>query len=345
MKKYKSADQITVGVIGYGGARAYSMGRVHIESARDAGMRPVAIAEIDPKRRITAREENPDLAVYQSVEEMFRKSDVELVVVVTPHNTHAKLIVQSLNTGRHVITEKPMALTTAECDRILATAKRNKRLATAFHNRHWDGCIMGAVRAVQKGTIGEVVRVSARMGQHGKPADTWRGSRLLSGGILYDWGVHCVEYALQILEGRIVEVTGFAHHGTWAAKSHWSEDANEDDAYAVVRFSSGQHFTLHMTSIDANTSPYWLEITGTKGSYLFNNDHFELVRPKGTGVQRTSGRNPQSNWTAFYHNIADYLTRKAPLIITPEWSRRPIHVIDLAVRSAKAGRTLRAKYG
>jgi len=343
MRKYSSADKISVGVVGYGGA--FNMARAHLEQARAAGMVPTAVAEIDAARREVARKDFPGIEVYRNAAEMYRKSNVRLVSIITPHYTHAKLAVQALNAGRHVVTEKPMALTTAECDRMIAVAKRNRCLLSAYHNRHWDGCIMQAVKTIQKGTIGEVVRICASIGRHGKPTDTWRGSRSISGGILYDFGAHFVEYALQILDGEISEVSGFAHHGAWAATSPWGADANEDDAFALVRFSSGQHLALNVTSLDSNASPYWLEITGTRGSYLFNGEIFEQVLPKGTGVQRTTGRNPQGDWKAYYRNIADFLTKKAPLVITAEWARRPIHVLDLAIRSAKAGKTLKARYG
>ena len=97
-------------------------------------------------------------------------------------------------------------------------------------------------------------------------------------------------------------------------------------------------------TIDANVPAHWLEITGTKGTYTFDVNTYELIQTKGRKVVRTRGRNPEGEWWQYYGNIADHLTRGTPLVITPEWSRRPIHVLDLAVRSAKAGKSLRAKY-
>lgn len=338
MKRYKSISDILVGVVGYG------MGRRHLDLVKKAGMTPRAVAEIDSKRLESAKADFPDIETYGSVAGMLKQSDVNLVIIATAHNTHEALAMQCLKAGRHVISEKPLALTTAACDRMIAAAKKSGVILSTFHNRHWDGCILNALKTIQKGAIGDVLRIHCRMGGYAKPCDTWRGSRTISGGILYDWGVHLLEYSLQILQGGLMEVTGFASLGYWADKTKWKEDTHEDEGFAVVRFDSGQWLTLCVSTIDANAPAHWLEITGTKGTYTFDVNTYELIQTKGRKVVRTRGRNPEGEWWQYYGNIADHLTRGTPLVITPEWSRRPIHVLDLAVRSAKAGKSLRAKY-
>ena len=114
MRKFKKAGEIKVGVIGYGGA--FNMGRRHLADMQAARMTPVAVAEVDPERLIVASEDFPGIDTYGSVTEMLKDSDVNLVVLITPHNTHAKLALQCLRAGRSVISEKPLAITTADCD-------------------------------------------------------------------------------------------------------------------------------------------------------------------------------------------------------------------------------------
>jgi scyllo-inositol 2-dehydrogenase (NADP+) len=182
------------------------------------------------------------------------------------------------------------------------------------------------------------------MGAWGKPSDWWRSSKSISGGILYDWGVHLIEYALQVIDDDITEVNGFSCNGVWTDKTVWKGDTNEDESTAIVRFKKGAHLTLRITSIDTNLKPAWFEITGTNGSYIFNWDSWELIVPKRNTIVRTKGKNPADQYWQYYTNIADHLVNNAPLVITPEWSRRPIHILDLANRSARLGRTLKAKY-
>jgi predicted dehydrogenase len=344
MKRFKRPRDIKIGVIGYGGA--FNMGRHHLELAVKAGMSPTAVAEIDPERVRLAMEEFPGIEGYNSVTTMLKRSAVDLVVLITPHNTHAKLGLQCLRAGRHVISEKPLAITTAECDALIREAGKRELLLSTFHNRHWDGCILEALHHIKKEkAIGDVYRIEAHMGAYGQPGDWWRSSKTISGGILYDWGVHLLEYSLQLIRSEIIEVSGFSKTGFWAPKTRWKKDTTEDSASAVVRFKNGAWLNLTISALEANAKPGWLEISGTKGSYVFDGKTFSMTRMEGGNTHIVKGKNRADKREAFYKNIAARLTRGTRLVITPEWSRRPIHILDLACRSAAQGKALKAKYG
>jgi scyllo-inositol 2-dehydrogenase (NADP+) len=344
MATFKKPSEIKVGVIGYGGA--FNMGRQHLQQMQQAGMTPVAVAEIDESRLKVAQTDFPGIQTYTSVATMLRKSDVNLVTIITPHNTHAPLALQCLKAGRSVVCEKPLAITTAECDAMIREAKKRKLVISTYHNRHWDGCVLEAMdRIVKQKAIGDVYRIQCNMGGYSKPGDWWRTSRTISGGILYDWGVHLLEYSLQIMRQDIAEVSGYAHEGFWAPHTRWKRDSNEDAACAVVRFKKGQWLSLNITHLDANVRRPMLEITGTKGTYLMDHSTWEIITPGEKGYTTvTRGPNRKSTGDKFYQNIADHLTRGKPLVITGEWSRRPIHILDLAVQSAKKGAAIKARY-
>lgn len=340
--RFKNASEIKVGVIGYGGA--FNMGRMHLQDMQKAGMTPTAVAEPDAARLAVAAKEFPGIQTYASVDEMLKKSDVNLVVLITPHNTHAPLALKCLKAGRHVVCEKPFAITTQECDAMIAAAKKSGVMVSTFHNRHWDGSVMKALEVLKSGAIGDLVRIECHMGAWGQPGDWWRSSKSISGGILYDWGVHLLEYSLQLVDSEIVEVTGFSKQGFWAPHTKWKADTVEDEAFAVIRFKSGVWVTLNMTNIDANPKRGMFEVTGTKGSYIPEYDSHEIIVKEAGKTTVTKAKNPKEQWEKYYANIAAHLTKGEPLVITAEWARRPIHILDLANRSAKAGHTLKAKY-
>jgi predicted dehydrogenase len=343
VKRFRQAKDIKVGAVGYGGA--FHMGRAHLGEMQRAGMTPVAACDIDPERLKVAEEEFPGIETYTSVAAMLKKSDVDLLAIITPHNTHAKLAIQCLKAGRHVVCEKPFAVTTAECDAMIAAAKKSNVVLSTYHNRHWDGCILEAVRQVRKKrVVGDIIRIEAHMGGYGQPGDWWRSSKSISGGILYDWGVHLLEYSLQLLDSDLAEVSGFAKTGFWAPKTAWKADTNEDEGFAVARFANGAWLTLCISHIDSNPKRGVLEIAGTKGTYLMDHGSWEVIAHKAGKTVITKGRNPASEGWRFYQNIADHLVKGTPLIITPEWARRPIHILDLANRSARQGKALKAKY-
>jgi scyllo-inositol 2-dehydrogenase (NADP+) len=342
MKTYKRASDINVGVVGYGGA--FNMGKAHLMEMQKAGMTPIAVAEIDPTRLAAATQDFPRIETYPSLTAMLKKSAVDLVTIITPHNTHAPLALEALKAGRHVVCEKPMAITTTDCDAMIAAAKKSGVVLSTYHNRHWDGPIMNAVQHIQSGKIGDVVRVDARWGSRTQPADWWRSSKSISGGILYDWGVHLLEYGLQVIRSDIVEVSGHAKSGYWAPRTKWKKDGNEDEAFASVRFASGQWLTLLISALDSNPRRGFLEIAGTEGSYLLDWSSNECFRQEGSQTTTQRFKNPPGEGWRFYQNIADHLTKDAKLVITGEWARRPIHILELANRSAQKGAALRARH-
>ena len=342
MKTFAKAADIKVGVVGYGGA--FNMGRAHLNEMQKAGMTPVAVAEIDPERLKAAGTDFSGIETYASAGAMLRKSAVNLVTIITPHNTHAQLALQCLKAGRHVVVEKPMALTTAECDAMIAAARKARVVLSTYHNRHWDNLILAAMKAIRSGQIGEVVRVDVEMGSFGKPGDWWRTSKSISGGILYDWGVHLLEYTLQIVDSDIEDVSGYLRSGVWAGQTKWKKDTNEDEGFVTVRYASGAWSTMRITTLDARPNQPWFKVVGTRGTLALDWWNVESIAPDGGNMVTTRIPNPESEGWKFYQNVADHLTKGRKLVITPEWARRPIHILDLAHQSAKLGRSVKSKY-
>ncbi len=339
MKLHAAAKDIRCAVIGYGGA--FNMGKYHLDRMAEAGMTPVAVAELDPARLAVAKTDFPGIQTFETVGGMLAAARPDLVAIITPHNTHAELALQCLAAGAAVVCEKPMAITVEECDRMIAAAKEQGLLLSVFHNRHWDGCILEAVdRIVRQGQIGEVFRVEAHMGGYGNPGDWWRSSRSISGGIHYDWGVHLLEYTLQLVDAEVVEVSAFAKEGFWETK--WGADTNQDELTAIVRFANGVLLNLRISHLDANPDPGQLVLTGTKGKYYMDQRGYELYTRSGSETHIVKAPNRPGQPEAYYRNIADALTGTGKLIITPEWSRRTIQILDLATRSAQEGRAIRA---
>jgi len=102
--------------------------------------------------------------------------------------------------------------------------------------------------------------------------------------------------------------------------------------------------TLCISSIDSNAKKGQLEITGTTGSYVFSGGTWEMTQVRGSETVITKGTNRPCEYVKYYTNVAQHLMGKAKLIITPEWARRPIHIIDLGCKSAEKGTALKAKY-
>jgi len=348
---FKKPSDIKVGVIGYGGA--FNMGRGHLNEMKKAGMTPFAVCEIDPARLEVAQADFPGIETYDSLSKMLKQSDVDLIVHITPHNLHYKLAAQCVKAGKHVVTEKPFVVTTSEADKLIALAEQHNVMVSTYHNRHWDGWILKAVeQIIDKQAIGDVFRAEIHWGGHSMPKDWWRTSRSISGGVMYDWGVHLLEYTLQIMRAPIVEVSGFAVEGYWKSKApkkfKWRGDMNEDEASAIVRLEDGSMINLSVSHLDTSGRPP-IQFHGTKGSYTIHmwgdQEGFIIKKPNAKGqIVEKKGKHAKGRQHLFYQNIADHLTGQADLVITPQWARRPIHILDLAARSARQNKTLKAKH-
>lgn len=340
MKQYSSKGDIKCAVIGYGGA--FNMGELHLKQMQAQGLVPTAVAEIDPERLKVAEKDFPGIATFGNVEEMLETARPDLVAIITPHNTHAELAMSCLKAGAHVVCEKPMAITLEEADAMIAVAAEKGLVLSVYHNRHWDGRIVEAVRRIRdQGEIGEIFRIEAHMGGYNKPGDWWRSSRSISGGVHYDWGVHLLEYSLQLIDSELVEVSGFKKSGFW--ETCWGTDTNQDEVSIISRFRNGTLLNLRITHLDAKGDPNWLVITGSKGVYTFDNNGYSIHKQEGTERHTLSGRNPEDQHGLYYANLASALVGEEELVISAEWSRKTMEILDLGSRSADENRAIRVR--
>lgn len=139
-------------------------------------------------------------------------------------------------------------------------------------------------------------------------------------------------------------MSGYAHEGYWAPRTRWRKDTNEDEAVAVVRCKNRAWLNLTITALDSHPRRGFFEVTGTEGSYVIEDNNYTIHRREGRKVTIEEGSHLPSEYWRYYDNIAAHLTKGTKLAIPPEWARRTIHILDLAARSARLGRSLPAKY-
>jgi predicted dehydrogenase len=326
-------------VIGYGGA--FNMGKAHLSYMQDAGMIAAAVCDLDPTRTEVAKTDYPGIATYSSVEELLANKDVDLVTLITPHNTHSKLAVQASNAGKHVVVEKPMAITVAECTAMIDAAKTAGKTLSIFHNRRHDGDFLAIKETIDKGFIGDVFQLQAGGGGYYKPGTWWRSSKEISGGLMYDWGAHFLDWILNIMHGqKVTQVTGFMQRRVW------KEATNEDHGHIIMRFDSGAEAELTQSATTSIHMPRW-RILGTKGGILDDGsvkEGFKLVRQiDGQGLTGEI-KYKTSSWNIYYKDLNDHLTKGAPLDVTGEQARRVIAILEAAEKSEKSGKSVSVDY-
>jgi len=324
--------RVRCGVVGYGPALGW--GKTHAEWIKSTdGLELTAICDSDPKRVELAQRDFPGVKVFNELGRMLRADVVDLTTIVTPHNTHAALALQCLEARKHAIVEKPMCLTAAEATAMIVAARRAGVTLTVFHQRRHDGDFLALKELLAKGVIGEVFHVEAFLGGYGHPGYWWRSDKKVSGGAFYDWGAHLLDWLLQLVPGRILGVNGYFH------KRVWKDVTNEDEVEATLRFESGAVADVQVSSIARAGKPRW-RILGTEGAIL---DDWGGKLQVTTGLKgyeaKLEVRYKESDWPAYYRNIAAHLLRGAELEVKPEEARRVVAVMEAAEKSHLSGRT------
>jgi predicted dehydrogenase len=321
------------GILGYG--PAFNMGKFHADSINATpGMKAVAMCDAVPARVEAAKKDLPNLEGYFSkLEDMLAMRDLDLVVDILPHNLHAPTALQCLRAGKHVVLEKPFCITIEEANEMIATAREKRVMLSLFHNRRWDADYLTIKDILARGLIGEIFHIECQNAGYNHPGFWWRSDKKISGGVMYDWGAHFLDWILGLVPSKITQVTGDFQ------KRVWHMVTNEDHGQAWIRFENGVTASYLTSTIAAIGGPKW-RILGTLGAIEANWGDEITVVSYGSGVRQDSKIKvtiPSGGATPYYRNIADHLLMGEELIVKPEQARRVIGVIDAAQRSAAKG--------
>ena len=165
------SQDIGLGLVGYGLA-----GRLFHAPYIDAvdGLRIRAVATSQPDRRAQAASEHPDAEIVGSVDAVIEHPDVEVVVVVTPNRSHAPIATRALAAGRHVVVDKPIAMTTAEAEALVEAGDRAGRILSVYQNRRWDGDFQTVRAWSTDGVLGTIDSLEARFERWSPVGPEWR---------------------------------------------------------------------------------------------------------------------------------------------------------------------------
>ncbi len=246
-----TASQLRVGIVGcglIGRKRAAALGRDRL----------VACADLD-RRRAEALAGPAGAAVCDSVEDLVRRDDVDVVIVATTHDALAPAAIAAIEAGKHALVEKPAGRTVAEVEAIARAAAAAGRLVHVGFNQRYHPALRRAREIFERGELGPMMMVRGRYGHGGRLGyeREWRADPVRSGGgELIDQGVHLIDLARWFL-GDFTEVRGLATTLYWPMTV-------DDNAFLTLRTAGGQVAFLH-ASCSEWKNLFSLEIYGRGG--------------------------------------------------------------------------------
>jgi predicted dehydrogenase len=351
----RRACELGVGVVGYGpfGGMGYLHGLAATETE---GLALVAAADSDARRLVAARSDFPDLVAHDSAETLGADPAVDIAIIATPPVFHAELAIQLLRAGKHVVIEKPMCLRRDDADRVIATAHQHGRTVTVHQSRRWDADWLALRHVVDRGDIGEVFNIETFVGGFEHPCRAWHSEESVSGGVIYDWGSHHIDWMLQLYGAPPARLLCSSHSRVW------HDTTNADQISLWMQWPDGREATFRQSDVCAIRRPKF-HVEGTRGTIEghyrpLRTDHVVPGRGHVAEVSHhaeapvdltvatydpplglrtcTVPPAPGPAW-GFHRNLADHLLLGEPLAVRAEHSRDVVAVLEAGHRSGSNG--------
>ena len=255
----------------------------------------VAVMDIDPARAREVAKKFDISSICDSEKELLAQ-EIDAVYIASPQNAHCCQVVQAAAAGKHILCEKPIAITldeVGEMEKACRKAKVKFMLGFCMRNNIYN---VKAREIVQSGGLGQMVMGRAQLTCWYPPMENvWRQDVSISrGGALIDMGTHCLDLLEWIMGTKIVEVTGFQD-----LLVHKYRTRIEDTSTIVVRFANRAHGIIdNYFNLPDAAAQNSLEIHGTKGSLIGRGTigqdptghMFSIIQPQETGYNAGQNR-------------------------------------------------------
>ncbi len=324
-------------VVGYGSA--FGMGHRHSEEIQKAeGLELVGVCEPHDGRRALAAE-TEGVPTYENIEQVLADDDVDMVSLIVPHDLHAPLAIQAMEAGRHVLTEKPMCVTTEEADAMIAASEENDVMLTVYHNRRWDPDWVTVKTLIDEGALGEVFLVECAVGG-ARPLRGWRREEQHGGGMLRDWGAHVLDQMCLVADSPPNSVYANFEHRMWT-------DIMDVPTHTqvMIEFESGLRAEATFSNNMWAPKPRWL-VQGEEGGLFKQSGGGGSVRwHHEVSGQKCVTEVPcfEPDRSELYQNVSDHLNEGVELIVKPEQTRRYVAIFEAAYASAESGEAVTPK--
>jgi predicted dehydrogenase len=263
-------ETVKLGIIGLG-----NMGSIHAQSVIDGHIPRCKLSAVcDLKAERLARFSSAE--AFVSVDDFLRSSQTDAVLIATPHYAHTTIGIRALETGRHVLVEKPVSVHKSDAERLIAAHRDSAQVFAAMFNQRTDPFFLKLRQLVQSGALGTIRRVSwtitnwFRTEAYYQSSDwraTWAGE---GGGVLLNQCPHNLDL-FQWIFGMPARVRAFCHFG------RYHDIEVEDDVTAYLEYSDGMTAVFSASTGEAPGTNR-LEVAAEQGKIVIEDDSFHFIR-------------------------------------------------------------------
>jgi predicted dehydrogenase len=275
---------------------------------------------------------------YQSYDRIADNPDIDLVYVVLPNSMHAEYSIRASQAGKHVLCEKPMAISAAECEAMIAAATKAKRKLMIGYRCHFETYNRHAVELVKSGFVGRPTLITAEHGFYAQPGQ-WRLDRPFSGGgSMMDIGIYSLNAARYLAGEEPVSIS--AMEATDRRDPRFKNV--EDRIDWQMRFPSGLIANC-VSSYSSGHNAY--RVTGTKGWVGMEpatpyEGHRMWTRQNGQTSPVELPAPAKNQFVAQLDHLAESVLNGIPLRASGEEGLRDMRLIEAIYRSAREGRAI-----
>ncbi|MCP3902477.1 MAG: Gfo/Idh/MocA family oxidoreductase [Planctomycetes bacterium] len=352
--------------IGLGLIGAGCIGQMHATAAAKLGRRIVGCCDVDEQKATALAAEHDGAVATTSMDDLLALPDVDAIVVGVPNHLHRDCAIAALRAGKDVLLEKPMALTVAECDEIVAAMKETGRIVQVGFVTRFSPAVLAVKRLIDSGQFGRIYHVRAQwFRRRGIPGlGGWFTTRERSGGgVLIDLGVHLVDLMLHLSgRPRVRRVSGVCTSNFGVPIDHyaytemWSGPVRdkgvfdvEDGATGLLRCDDGvtmEFTTSWAANVPESMLPGTVVLLGERGGCyceIWGDTVVASTEIDGSLVdirpQLPPGEGPWADaWAREHELFADCVRNRTAPVATAEQGREVQAILEALYRSSEAGR-------
>jgi myo-inositol 2-dehydrogenase / D-chiro-inositol 1-dehydrogenase len=279
---------MNIGLIGFG-----AWGRRHAQAiANLSGVQLTAIAVSGPESAAAARSAVPNAVVTTDYRELLHHDDIDMLDIVVPNILHAQIAEAGLHAGKHVLVEKPMAISLEECDRLVAAEKATGKRVSVGHELRVSSQWARVKKEIDAGRIGapNFVNITLFRNSYRPGANAWRYDRSRVGSWILEETVHFYDLALWYLAARgdpislrAMGTTRDDHPGMFETLSttlRFTGGAMATINHCTAGF--GHHLTVEVAGGEGAIRTHWRGTMDRDESARFD----FRIRPRGFAFER-----------------------------------------------------------